>query len=371
MKLAVDRRIAGVAAVSALAISLAACGNGGSAEETHGAAGEGTGLSGQVAGAGASSMENAQNAWIAEFTAQNPGVVASYDPVGSGGGREQFISGTTLYGGSDATLDEEEVAAAQERCSAGEVLELPLYLSPIAVIFNIEGTDSINMSPATLAGVFSGQITTWNDPAIAADNEGVELPDLNIIPVNRSDDSGTTENFTDYLSKAAPEAWTFEADGVWPIEGTQSGAQTSGMIDVVSSTQGTIGYADASRSGDLGTVAVRVGDEFVSYSPEAAARVLEVSQLTDDANDFRLTYDLARDTTESGTYPIVLVAYTMACELYESEQDAQNVRAFLTYVTSDEGQQVAADPDVAGIAPLSDTIRELVMNAVDQISVAG
>lgn len=373
MKLAVNRRFAGVAAISVFALTLAACGNGGTAEtsaaETAAETSAAATLSGSIAGAGASSMEKAQNAWMAEFSAINPDVTISYDPVGSGGGREQFIAGTTLFAGTDSAFNEEEITAAQERCFGGDIVEVPLYVSPIAVVFNLEGIDSVNMSAATIAGVFAGEITNWNDAAIAADNEGVELPDLAIIPVNRSDYSGTTKNFTDYLAKAAPEVWTYEADGIWPIEGTQSGAQTSGLIEVVTSTQGAIGYADASRAGDLGTVAVGVGDEFVSYSPEAAAKVLEVSPLTDDATDLRVTYKLARDTTESGTYPIVLVSYTAACSTYDNEADAANVKAYLTYIASAEGQAVAAQADVAGTAPLSDSVRELVMAAIDTITV--
>nr|NLD39899.1 phosphate ABC transporter substrate-binding protein PstS [Actinomycetales bacterium] len=391
VKLAVNRRIAGIAAVSALAVTLAACGGGRGGEETTAPAGTGgagttaapettdgadetdareagSDLSGNLAGAGASSMEKAQNAWMAEFMGINPDVIVSYDPGGSGAGRTQFVEGTVQYAGSDSAMSAEEIEAGMARCGGSEVIELPLYLSPIAVGFNLSGIDSVNLSPDTLAGIFTGEITNWNDPAIAADNEDLELPDLQIIPVNRSDKSGTTDNFTDYLEKAAPSVWTYEASDVWPLEGTQAGAQTSGVKQILSSTEGAIGYLDASQADGLGTVAVGVGDEFVAYSPEAAARVLEVSELTEDSTDFRLTYSLARDTTESGTYPIVLVAYTIACEQYENAEDAELVKSYLTYVASEEGQAVAARPDVAGIAPLSDSVRELVMNAVDQIS---
>lgn len=394
VKLSVNRRIAGVAAISALAVTLAACGGNAETEQTSDSGNDTTsedagsedtasedtgsedtgngddpyaGLSGSIAGAGASSMEKAQNAWMAEFNAVS-GVNVSYDAVGSGGGREQFIAGTTLFAGSDSAMDADEVAAATDRCFGAAPIELPLYVSPIAVIFNLEGIESLNMSADTIAGIFAGEITNWNDPAIAEANPDVELPDLEIVPVNRADKSGTTDNFTDYLSKAAPDVWTYEADDIWPIEGTQSGDQTSGLISVVEGAQGTIGYADASRAGDLGTVAVGVGDEFVPYSPEAAARILEVSEPAEGATDTLLAYDLARDTTEAGTYPIVLVAYTIACSQYDNEEDANNVAAYLTYVASPEGQEVASRPDVAGSAPISDALREQVMTIVDGIS---
>ncbi|HZL80413.1 MAG TPA: substrate-binding domain-containing protein, partial [Demequina sp.] len=194
------------------------------------------------------------------------------------------------------------------------------------------------------------------------------LPDSAIVPVNRSDESGTTDNFTKYLAAAAPEAWTYEPDGVWPISGTQSGAQTSGVLEVVNGAEGTIAYVDASRAGTLGTVAVGVGDEFVPFSPEAAAKVLEVSSPTADATDLRLTFDLARDTAESGTYPVVLVSYLLACSQYDNEADAANVAAYLSYIASPEGQTLAASPEVAGIAPISDALRTQVDAAIAQIT---
>lgn len=367
---AVRRSVAGLALASALAITLAACGQDAVQTDDAATTSPASELTGNLAGAGASSMESAQNAWIAQFTAAHPGVSASYDPVGSGGGREQFIAGTTLFAGSDSALNEEEVAAATERCFGSEPIELPLYVSPIAIIYNVPGVDAehINLTPDTIARMFKGEITNWNDPAIAESNPGVELPDLPVIPVNRSDESGTTDNFTEYLAAAAPEVWTWEADKVWPIEGTQSGAQTSGMIDVVSSAEGTIGYADASRAGDLGTVAVGVGDEFVPFSPQAAAQILQASQPAESATDLRLVFDLARDTTESGTYPVVLVSYSIACSQYDNEQDAANVAAYLRYVAGPEGQELAASPDVAGIAPITDSLRDQALAAIDQIT---
>lgn len=353
------------AAVAALALTLAACGGGTSTSTDS----TGTALSGNIAGAGASSQESAQTAWIAEFTNANPGVSVSYNPTGSGGGREQFIAGTVQFAGTDSALSPEEVAAAEARCGAAP-FELPLYISPIAVVFNLDGIDSLNLSPDTIANIFAGNITNWNDPAIAADNPDVTLPDLSIIPVNRSDDSGTTDNFTEYLSQAAPSVWTYEPDGVWPIQGTQSGAQTSGLLDVVSSTQGTIGYVDASRAGSLGTVAVGVGEEFVPYSPEAAAEIFRVSQPSESATDTMLSYDLARDTQEAGVYPIVLVSYIVGCTQYPTADEAANVASYIGYIASPEGQDIAANPEVSGIAPISEDLRTQVQGILDSITAA-
>jgi len=321
-------------------------------------------------GAGASSQEKAMNGWLAGFQEQHPQVQASYDPVGSGTGREQFLNGSVLFAGSDKAMSAQEVAKATERCSGSEALELPVYISPIAVAYNLPGApEHLNLTPETLAKIFNRDIKTWNDPAIAADNPGIQLPPTAIVPVNRSDNSGTTENFTEYLAKAAGGAWPHEPSETWPIQGTQSGAQTSGVVQTLQGAQGTIAYLDASQvPKGIGTVAVRVGSAFVEYSPQAAAKVVDASPPAPDATDLRLTIDIARDTTEAGAYPVVLVSYEIACSVYDNKQDADNVKALLTYIASKEGQDRAADPGVAGSAPIPDTLRQKVDAAINQIS---
>nr|WP_297429245.1 phosphate ABC transporter substrate-binding protein PstS [uncultured Actinotalea sp.] len=371
MKLQRTSRMAPLAALGVLALTLTACGSDAATDDAttdseQGTTEDGGGLSGQIAGAGASSQEAAMQAWIAGFQAANPDVTVAYDPVGSGGGRTQFVEGGTDFGGTDAALDEEESALGAERCAPGEVAELPLYISPIAVVFNLPGIDSLNMAPETIAAIFNGDITQWNAPEIAADNPDVELPDLAITPVNRSDESGTTENFVEYLSAAAGEAWPHEVSGDWPITGTQSAQGNSGVVQTVQGAEGAITYADASRAGTLGTVAVGVGDEFVPFSTEAAAAVVDVSPLAEGRGEASLVRELERDTEESGTYPIVLISYTLACTAYDDPADAELVKAFITYVASEEGQEQAAG--AAGSAPISDEMRANVMEIVESIS---
>ena len=362
--------------MGALALGLAACG-GDSAEpsKTGGSATTSAptseSLSGILAGAGASSQGKAMEGWIAGFGDIAPEVSLSYDPAGSGAGREQFLAGSVQFAGSDAALKPEELTAATERCYGGEALELPLYISPIAVIYNLPNlsAEHLQLSAETLAKIFNGDIKKWNDPAIAAENEGVELPDLAITPVNRSDESGTTENFVEYLAAAGNGAWPHEVSGDWPVAGGQSGQGTSGVVDTVSAAEGTIGYADASRAGDLGTVAIKVGEEYVPFSAEAAAKVVDASPRAEDATDKRLVVELDRTTTEAGAYPLVLLSYSVACSVYEDAADVANVKAFLSYVASAEGQDRAADPSVAGSAPISDELRSEVQKAIDSIAV--
>ena len=355
--------VAGVAA----GVLLAGCG---AANESAPASGTaptagGAALSGTISGAGSSAQQAAMQAWIAGFTTANPDVTVNYDPSGSGAGRTQFVSGGVAFAGSDAYLDEEELPQAQQRCG-GDIVEVPAYISPIAVVYNLPGVTDLQLAPATVAGIFDGKITQWNAPEIAADNPGKSLPDQAITPVHRSDESGTTENFTDYLSKAAGGAWPHEPDGSWPIQGGEAAQGTSGVIGAVQGGAGAITYADASQAGTLGKALVKVGDQFTGPTPEAAANVIAESTRVEGRGNSSFAFDLARDTAAAGTYPIVLVSYQLACSRYQDPSQANLVKAFYTYVTSPEGQQAAAE--AAGSAPMSDELRSQVTPAISGIS---
>lgn len=360
------RKWLALTATVVMALGVVACGSDDSKSSDSGGGGGGTQLSGTIAGAGASSQDAAKEAWIAGFQEQNPDVTISYDPVGSGGGREQFVAGGTLFGGTDAALEDEELKGAQDRCGGPDnLIEMPVYVSPIAVVYKLEGVEELQLSPETLASIYKQDITNWNDPAIAKDNPDAELPDQDITTVNRSDESGTTENLVEYLATVAPKIWDFEVDGNWPVKGGEAAQGTSGVVDAIGAGEGTIGYADASQAGELSVATVGVGGEFVGPTPEAAAAILDTSEQTDTKGKYVFTYDLARDTTESGTYPIVLVSYEMACTQYDSAQNAQIVKGFLNYIISEEGQQVAAE--AAGSSPISNELRGLIQPAVDAI----
>ena len=363
------RRPAAVAAALALGVGLAACS---APNETSAQAetssGDASALSGTLNGGGASSQEAAQGAWRAGFQQTHPDVTVNYDPIGSGGGREQFISGGFSFAGSDSYLtdDEGELDAATERCDGQPPIEVPSYVSPIAVIYNLDDVDDLRLSPDTLAGIFAGTITAWDDPAIAEDNPGTDLPSERITPVHRSDESGTTGNFTDYLSAVAPEAWPHGEVEDWPFNGGEGASGTSGVVAAVANGADSIGYADASQAGDLGTAAIGVGDGFELPTAEAAAKILEVSPEADTAGETAQVYDLDHTSEEAGVYPIVLSSYLIACPSYADAAEAELVKDYLGYVLSDEGQQAAAES--AGSAPLPAAIAEKARAVVDGIT---
>jgi phosphate transport system substrate-binding protein len=365
---------ASAAMLAALALGVAACGASNESDTPKAANGGGStpaataeAVSGNLTGAGASSQEAAQAAWIAGFQDTNPDATIAYDPVGSGGGREQFIAGGTQYGGTDSHFKEEELTKAQERCGGPDnLIEIPVYISPIAMIYNLEGVENLQLSPETLAKIFKQEIKTWNDPAIKADNPDATLPSTRITVVNRSDESGTTENFQQYLAAVAPKVWTFEPGQEWPVKGGEAAQGTSGVVDAVKAGKGAIGYADASQAGELGKASIKVGEAFVGPTPEAAAKVVELSKETDDPGAHVFTYDLDRTTTEAGAYPIVLVSYAMACTKYDDAAQGALVKAYLGYVISAAGQDAAAKN--AGSAPISDAVRSKIQPAVDAIA---
>ncbi|HWV26179.1 MAG TPA: phosphate ABC transporter substrate-binding protein PstS [Aeromicrobium sp.] len=351
-------------AAPVLALSLAACGAANEDGDDTTNTSADSSLSGTVNGAGASSQEAAVAAWKAGFQTANPDVTVNYDPAGSGAGREQFIAGGVAFAGSDAYLDGEELQKAIDRCGS-DVIEVPVYVSPIAIVYNLDGVDELNLSANTIGQIFEGKITKWNDPAIVADNPDADLPDATITAVHRSDDSGTTKNFTDYLDQASEGGWTQGEVETWPLQSGEAAEGTSGVIAAVSGGNGTIGYADASQAGDLGTVNVKVGNSFTAPTPDAAAASLGAAKPVSGRSATDIAIDLDRATTTEGVYPIVLASYQIACQSYEDAATADLVKGWLTFVASDEGQAAAASS--AGSAPISGEFAEKVRAAIDTI----
>jgi phosphate transport system substrate-binding protein len=348
---------------AALVFGVAACG---SDDDSGGSGGGSSDLSGQMAGAGASSQEAAMQAWVANFQDANPDVTISYDPVGSGGGREQFVAGATPFGGTDAAMEDEELKGAQDRCGGVDnFVEVPVYISPIAVAYNLDGVDDLNLTPETLAKIMKGDIKNWDDAEIAKENPDADLPDTAIATVHRSDESGTTENFVGYMAATAPDVWDYEVDGNWPIKGGEAAQGTSGVIAAIKAGSGTIGYADLSQVGDLGAANIGVGGDYVAPSPEAAAQIVDVSKQVPTGGKYTFAYDLDRNTAEKGIYPISLVSYEMACTQYDDENTGKLVREFYNYIASEEGQNAAAS--AAGSAPISSQLREEIQPAIDAI----
>ena len=327
-------------------------------------------ISGNFQGAGASSQQSAVEAWIAGFQGANPDAKIAYNPSGSGAGVQTFLTGATAWAGSDKALADDEVEQSKSVCADGTAFDVPVYVSPIAVIFNLKGVSDagkhINMDADTIAKIFDGKITKWNDPAIADQNKDLTLPDTAITVVHRSDKSGTTQNFVSYFKDQAPDSWTYDLSENWPNEVGQGAKGTSGVVSTVKQADGTIGYADFSQVGDLGTVAVKVGDSYNEISAEAGSKVIEDSKQDDTVKgDNRIVIKINHATEAKGAYPIVLVSYDIVCPAYKDTKQAEFAKAWLTYVTSDEGQKAAQD--AAGTAPLPASLKTKVVKSIEAI----
>lgn len=364
MKLTRIAQLGAVAAVAALALAGCASNEGGAPASSEPS---GPVLTGTLAGSGATSQQVAVQSWTSLIQTANPDLTVTYDPQGSGTGRESFQQGAVQFAGSDRPFKLDEITAGPfDACVEGsDLVEIPAYISPIAIVFNLDGVEELNLAPDTLAGIFAGTITKWNDPKIAATNDGVELPDLAISPVHRSDKSGTTGNFTDYLAATGGSVWTYGSVEEWPIQGGEAAQGTSGVINAVKGGKGTIGYADSSQAGDLASVKVKVGDEWVGHSAEGASKAADASPLEEGRAATDLAIKIDRTTTEAGAYPVLLISYLIGCTEYQDATFAPLVKGFFSTAISKDGQDSAATN--AGSAPISDTLREKAQAAIDAI----
>jgi phosphate transport system substrate-binding protein len=363
--------VPGVAA-AAMAVSLTACGS-----SSNNSGGSGSGSNIDLTSGGSSAQKDAQGAWTNGYNGGN----VTYDGSQSSGiGKSKFTSGEYAFGGSDSALKEDaatnthELSKATAHCGGIAPIEIPVYISPIAVVFNVPGVTTLNLDAPTIAKIFSNKITNWNDPAIKALNASATLPNLPIQVAHRSTSSGTTNNFTDYLAKAAPSDWTTAASSDWPAALANTGlkaAATSDMKQAVTGTSGAIGYIDASKDAGMGIVSVKVGSGFTAPSAAGAAADFADSKLKDASKTTELIYSVDRTPTNAASYPITLVSYIIACQDYSKTTPAAAsgtgaaVKAYLEYITSTAGQQTGAD--AAKSAPLPAAIQAKVAAVVATI----
>lgn len=346
--LAIGTALTAMIALSSCASNEAGSG-GGSSDSSSGAAAS---LSGTLNGIGSSAQSNAQTAWTKGFQEANGSVTINYDPQGSGAGREAFAGGGADFAGSDSALSSDELAGDFQTCKSGtKAIDIPVYVSPVALVYNLDGVDTLNLDAPTIAKIFSGKISKWNDSAIAKLNPDAKLPSTNITPVYRSDSSGTTTNFTDYLHTAAPSDWTKDPADAFPYKTGEGAAKGSGIVAAVTAGKGSIGYVDNSSAGDLHVAGIAVGSDYVKPSAEVASAAAEAATVdtSREKNDTVVAID--RKPTDATQYPITLVSYLIACQTYNDSDKGALVAAYAKYITSDAGQQAAAD--TAKSAPLT------------------
>lgn len=292
---------------------------------------------GQLLSDGSSAQKNAIDAWVAQFS-KACGVQINYKAGGSGAGVTSFTQGQLAFAGSDSALKPEEVTASKKVCSGGQGIDLPMVGGPIAVGYNLSGVDNLVLDAPTLAKIFDSKITKWNDPAIKKLNPSAKLPDLKIQAFHRSDESGTTDNFTKYLKAASASDWTYSGGKAWQAKGGQSAAQSSGVAAQVKQTNGAIGYFELSYVADgVKAVSINTGASApVAPSSDAASKAIADAKVVGTGKDLSLQLNYA--TKADGAYPITLVTYEIACDKGNKADTLPATKAFLRYIASEDGQ---------------------------------
>lgn len=318
---------------------------------------------------GSSAQKNAFEEVGAMFSAQCTGATVNYNPSGSGAGIKQFIAGQVDFAGSDSALKTVEkdgkIEAEEAEAACGSpAWNIPMVTGPIAIAYNVEGVDTLALTPAVAGDIFSGKITTWNDPAITKLNSGATLPGTPIKVFFRSDESGTTENFTKYLKAAAPGHWAGEPAKSWTGKG-EGKSKSAGVAEGVKSTDGGITYVEWSyaKDNDLSVAAIDNGAGAVELTSESVGKALATAEQTGTGHDLSLKLDYA--TKEPGAYPINLVTYEIVCSKGKDPEKQANIKAFLTYFASEEAQKTIEE---IGYAPLPAEVQTKVAAAIDAIS---
>lgn len=365
MNEALRRALGGASIVVGLSLAAAACG-GGDSTGTGGSAGGGTGTAGSeeqitatLNASGATFPKAFYDEAIVEFSDVQPGITINYAGGGSGKGRTDLQEQQVDFAGSDGLVKDEDRAAYK----GGEFLYFPTVAAPITVAYNLSGVDGLRLSAPTIAEIFQGEITSWDDPAIKADNPDADLPAEPITVARRSDGSGTTENFTKFLEAAAPDVWTLGSGSTveWPA-GTQGAQGNAGVAGLVKASEGTIGYVDFSDAKATGLSMAAIENKagkFVEPSLDGVSAALDGAEVNPD-----LSYDPINAAGEEA-YPIAAPTWILVYENQTDRAKGEAVKAFLSYLYG-EGQSLAPEIDYA---PLPDSMLEKAKAQLDQIVV--
>jgi phosphate transport system substrate-binding protein len=363
-----------LSATAIAALTLTACGSDNNAA-TPGTSASGTGTGSASADCGGKNAltaegSTAQQNAIAEFNKVWGQVCSgknlSYNPTGSGAGRDQFIAKQVDFAGSDSALKDDQVKQAADRCGGNPAWNLPLVFGPVALAYNLEGVDKLVVNGDVLAKIFQGQIKKWNDPAIAALNSGATLPDTDIKPIYRSDSSGTTDNFQKYLGAAAPQAWTKGAGSEFQGGAGEGAQKSAGVTQAVQATPGAIGYVEKGFATQAGLPYAQIdsGAGAVELTDDAAKKAIDAAKFAAEGNDLAVDLNSLYGTKEAGAYPLVLATYEIVCSKGYDADTAAAVKSFLT-VSANQGQQ---NLSAAGYIPLPDAFKERLTKSIDAIA---
>ena len=322
-------------------------------------------LTGTLHGQGSSFQNTFEQQVASDFgkavSAAGGSATVLYTKTGSADGKKQLGDKAVGFAGSDSPIKPAEQAAYGTR----KILYFPIVGGPISVAYNLKGVSKLQLSSATIAGIYMGKITTWNDAAITKDNPGATLPSTKITVVHRSDGSGTTSNFSKFLAAAAPSVFTLTpGDSVtWPNASNFQGGQSStGVIAIVKSTDGAIGYADLADAAKANLDVASVGNskgQFIAPTPDSASTALANATVAADLTYNPLNVDAA------GAYPITSPTWILVDAKQKDKATADLLTAYLHYVLT-TGQ---AQAKTLLYAPLPDALAQKALAQLTQITV--
>jgi phosphate transport system substrate-binding protein len=364
------------AALSALATAvlvLAGCGSdnnnasGGSTTAATSAAKVSCGGKKTLKASGSTAQNNAMTRFVNAFEQACPGQTLNYTANGSGAGINEFNGNQTDFGGSDSPLKADEYAAAQQRCGS-PAWNLPVVFGPIAITFNLNTLTTLNLDGPTLAKIFNGTITQWNDPDIQALNKGFTMPGGPIHVVFRSDESGTTDNFQKYLDAASNGAWGKGAGKAFK-GGVGEGAKgNDGTSAAIKATEGSITYNEWSFAQaqhlSMAKIVTSAGSDAVGISTDTVGKTISGASITGQGNDLVIDTVSFYKPTQAGSYPIVLATYEIVCSKYPDAAVGTAVKAFLQS-TIGAGQNGLGDN---GYIPIPDSFKSRLSTAVNAIT---
>jgi phosphate transport system substrate-binding protein len=373
------RHVAALSFLAAGALLLTACGSdentpasGGNNNQSATNTGAKVDCGGKKAlkASGSSAQANAMTRFVAAYEAKCANFTLNYNSNGSGAGVSEFLGKQTDFGGSDSPLNAEkgEVDKAKARCDGSEAWNLPTVFGPIAVTYNLSGVDGVALDGPTVAKIFSGGITTWNDPAIAALNSGKTLPGDKIVVIFRSDESGTTDNFQKYLTAASKGAWT-KGSGKAFTGGVGEGAKgNEGTSAAIKSTKGAITYNEWSFAKKQGLQIAKIvnsgGGDAVELTAASVGKSIDGAKIKGTGNDLVLDLNSIYGTSTPGAYPVVLATYEIVCSKYSDADTSKAIKAFLSVAVSD-GQQSLEEN---GYIPLPKAFQDKLVTAIGAIA---
>nr|WP_206323194.1 phosphate ABC transporter substrate-binding protein PstS [Streptomyces sp. HNM0575] len=321
---------------------------------------------GKLLSSGSTAQKNAVDAWVKNYQTACKETQINYKDIGSGGGVQEWLQGTTSFAGSDSALKPEEVTKSKKVCKSGQGINLPMVGGPVAISYNVPGVDDLVLDASTTAKIFDSKIKKWNDPAIKKLNPKAKLPSTDIQPFHRSDESGTTQNLGKYLGTAAKDDWKYPDEKSWPAKGGQSASGSAGIAQQVKQTDGAIGYFELSyaSANNLDTVKLDTGaSKPVEATTENASKAIEDAEVAGKGKDLAL--DLNYATKTEGAYPLMLVTYEILCDKGNKKSSLDATKSFLTYTASKDGQ---GELSKLGYAPLPDKIAEKVRSTIPELS---